>query len=59
MWVDSIVEEDPGEDLACYGKKRDSPIVLTVCSITFLVDGYNAGILPCLWHRTHLLGIGD
>ena len=35
------VEEDPGEDLACYGKKRDSSIVPTVCSIAFLVDGYN------------------
>ena len=35
------VEEDPGEDLACYGKKRDSYVVPTVCSITFLVDGYD------------------
>ena len=39
------VEEDPGEDLACYGKKRDSSIVPTICSVIFLVDGYNAGIL--------------
>ena len=47
------VEEDPGEELACYGKKRDSSIVPTVCLITFLVNGYNAGILPCFWYRTH------
>ena len=43
------VEEDPGEDLACYRKKKDSFIVPTVCSITFLIDSYNASILPCLW----------
>ena len=48
MWVDSLLRRILGEDLACYGKKRDSSIVPTVCSITFLVDGYNAGILPCL-----------
>ena len=59
MLIDILLKEDPGEDLACYGEKRDSSIVPTVCSITFLVDGYNAGILPCLWHRTHLTGIGD
>ena len=58
MWVDSL-EEDSGEDLACYGKKRYSSIVPTVCSITFFVDGYNVGILPCLRYRTHLPGIGD
>ena len=53
------VEEDPGEDLACYGKKRDSSTVSTVYSINSLVDGYNAGILPCLWYRTHIPGIDD
>ena len=53
------VDEDPGEILDCYVKKRDTCIVPTICSITFLVDGYNAGILPCLWYRTHLPGIGD
>ena len=53
------VEEDPGEDLACYGKKRESSIAPTVCSIIFLVDGYNAGILPCLWYRAHLPDIGN
>ena len=37
------VEEDPGVNLACYGKKRDSSIVSTVCMVIFLVDGYNAG----------------
>ena len=26
-----FVEEDPGEDRVCYGKKRDSSIVPTVC----------------------------
>ena len=46
----TTLEEDPGEDLACYGKKRDSSIVPTVCSITFLVDGYKGGIIPCLVH---------
>ena len=29
-------------------KRMDSSTVPTVCSITFLVDGYNAGILPCM-----------
>ena len=57
MWVDSLLRRI-GEDLVCYGTKRDSSIVPTVCSITFLVDGYNAGILPCLWYRTHLPCIG-
>ena len=53
------VKENAGEDLACYGKKRNSSIVPIVCSITFLVDGYNSGSLSYLWYRTHLPGIGD
>ena len=40
------VEEDHGENCACYGNKR--AIVATDCSITFLTDGYKTGILPCL-----------
>ena len=37
-------------------ERRDIP---TVCSITVLVDGYNAGILPGLWYISHLPDIGD
>ena len=48
MWVDSLL-------------RRILAMILppTVCSITFLVDGYNAGILPCLWYITNLPAIGD
>ena len=33
-------------------EKEIFTIVPTVCLVTFLVDGYNAGILPGLWYRS-------
>ena len=38
-------------NVACYRKKRDPSIVSIVCSITFLVDGYNTGIRQSLWYK--------
>ena len=58
MWVDSLLRRILAKILPAM-EKRDSSIVPTVCSITFLVDGYNAGILPCLWYRTDLPCIDD
>ena len=55
----SSVEEDPGEDLACYGMKGDYSVVPMVCSFIFLVYDYNTGILPLFWYITHLPGFVD
>ena len=52
------VGEVPGEDPVWYDK-RDSFSVPTVCSISFLIDGYSAGILSRILYDTLLPGFGD
>ena len=52
------VEKDRGENFACYGKKRESSIVPTYCSITFLIYIYKTGMFVCFWYITHLPCIG-
>ena len=57
IWVDSLLRRILAKVLPVV--ERNSSVVSTVYSITFLVDGYTAGILSCLWYRTHLPAIGN